>query len=448
MKFFIFYFLLFSAKVFGAGVPTVSGTLPRSGGSSFTITVTVPSLNEAESTAAAGEDLLKDRLQIFVTESSGSASIPTVCSTNNFKVEYISGNAPTRSGAGSATVSSYILTYNLRIKECPPFQLSTFLQTNPTPHVQVNFLPAKGATAVQGLSSPIPKLDAVPAEAPAIQGVTGLDSALQFQYSASTSPKFSDSSNNPQDTFWAVVIDRKNIPTSSFNLPTKLFVRNPGVDSSVTDSSQTCQYFMNAVDGDYCVRCATANTYIDVQALSTSPISGVKVLPTTTNGSSQSVTGLTVGNQYAILATYDSGLALSTCKFGIPIRTKSMMELSGEGDAQDVGSKCFIATAAYGTPNHPNIEIFRWFRSTILLKTTVGKQFVRWYYKNGPVAAEYISQHEFLKKSVAAVLWIPAIFLIVLKAFVSNLQNVLCTIWITGFILYRARKFLLKKSAS
>ena len=56
--------------------------------------------------------------------------------------------------------------------------------------------------------------------------------------------------------------------------------------------------------------------------------------------------------------------------------------------------KCFVATAAYGTPMAEEIDILRQFRNNLLLPNPPGKAFVAVYYKLGPSIAKFISKHQ------------------------------------------------------
>jgi hypothetical protein len=69
---------------------------------------------------------------------------------------------------------------------------------------------------------------------------------------------------------------------------------------------------------------------------------------------------------------------------------------------QGAGSRCCIATAAYGTPMAEEIEILREFRDEHLLTNTVGRALVDVYYRVSPPMAEFVTEHPSLKPIVRA----------------------------------------------
>ncbi|NQT81047.1 MAG: hypothetical protein HQ555_11740 [Candidatus Aminicenantes bacterium] len=58
---------------------------------------------------------------------------------------------------------------------------------------------------------------------------------------------------------------------------------------------------------------------------------------------------------------------------------------------------CFIATAAYGSPLHPHIDILRDFRDKYLMPTKLGRTLVNLYYKYSPSVANLIANNKALK---------------------------------------------------
>jgi len=69
-----------------------------------------------------------------------------------------------------------------------------------------------------------------------------------------------------------------------------------------------------------------------------------------------------------------------------------------EEDASSNGKKvCFIATAAYGSPLNPHLDILRDFRDKYLMPSSLGRKFVSLYYKYSPFAANLIAKNKVLK---------------------------------------------------
>jgi len=68
------------------------------------------------------------------------------------------------------------------------------------------------------------------------------------------------------------------------------------------------------------------------------------------------------------------------------------------------GSACFIATAAYGTPWHRDIDTLRSFRDRVLLATPAGRRVVGIYYRLSPPVADLISTSPPLRQFVRGVI--------------------------------------------
>jgi Zn-dependent metalloprotease len=64
--------------------------------------------------------------------------------------------------------------------------------------------------------------------------------------------------------------------------------------------------------------------------------------------------------------------------------------------------RCFIATAAYGSPLEPHVAALRKFRDEHLLTNPAGQAFVRGYYRWSPPVAAVIARHEGLRAAVRA----------------------------------------------
>jgi len=61
------------------------------------------------------------------------------------------------------------------------------------------------------------------------------------------------------------------------------------------------------------------------------------------------------------------------------------------------GATCFVATAAYGDANHPDVAYLRQFRDEVLSKTITGRTFIRAYWLTGPLMAYSIGWSKYLR---------------------------------------------------
>ncbi len=95
----------------------------------------------------------------------------------------------------------------------------------------------------------------------------------------------------------------------------------------------------------------------------------------------------------------DAELTIGDGSDTFSVTTKYMMDV---GDSDPF---CFIATAAFGSPMAHQVEILRQFRDRYLLTNKFGREFVRWYYRNGPIAAKFIQDKPVVKTAVRAALY-------------------------------------------
>ena len=72
--------------------------------------------------------------------------------------------------------------------------------------------------------------------------------------------------------------------------------------------------------------------------------------------------------------------------------------------------ECFIATAAYGSKNQSDVVLLRKFRDEVLLSNSIGKEFVKFYYKHSPPIANYIADNVILR-FIVRILLIPLVMI-------------------------------------
>jgi len=108
--------------------------------------------------------------------------------------------------------------------------------------------------------------------------------------------------------------------------------------------------------------------------------------------------------------TFDIQAKDSTAAQGTTI-TASDGSAGGTSSAYTIENfRCFIATAAYGTPMAGEIQVLRDFRDKYLVTNPPGRLFVSVYYKLSPPVARFIADHDSLRTGIrlalTPVLWL------------------------------------------
>ncbi len=99
---------------------------------------------------------------------------------------------------------------------------------------------------------------------------------------------------------------------------------------------------------------------------------------------------------------------------------------------------CFIATAAYGSPLHRDIDVLRSFRDVYLKSNLIGNTFVNIYYLTSPPIADVLSQHDKLRTSVRLFLIYPLVY--VSQIFSNTILAMIAAVCLIPILLFVRRK--------
>ncbi len=88
-------------------------------------------------------------------------------------------------------------------------------------------------------------------------------------------------------------------------------------------------------------------------------------------------------------------------KSGRTTRQKVVSEIkTGAGNMRiesKSGATCFVASVAYGDPNHADVMFLRNYRDTTLVKTSLGRGFIYLYWRVGPRLAKVVDKSILLR---------------------------------------------------
>jgi hypothetical protein len=138
-------------------------------------------------------------------------------------------------------------------------------------------------------------------------------------------------------------------------------------------------------------------------------------------GTSATIQPLVNGATYQFsVVSYDEFLndsVLSEVVCGVPWGTDGFFSDYKNSGGGGGGNFCFIATAAFGSYDHPTVKILREFRDAFLAPMPGGEALISAYYSAGPAMARVVGESPVLRFGTRSVLTIFAGFAWVLSAF-------------------------------
>jgi len=180
-------------------------------------------------------------------------------------------------------------------------------------------------------------------------------------------------------------------------------------DASATatyNANATCSYTAPTVSGSPCISCTTpgANGTWITDTMPTN-IPGIKYFGLVPNMSPFVVPNLQPDIQYTVVIQYVQGILQSNCIEATPYQNKTLTELNGGDDSKQGDPRCFIVSAAFGSPFHRHVDIFRWARDSFLEPFSLGHEFVDFYYEHSQPFADLVKSSPVLQTLVRTALY-------------------------------------------
>lgn len=404
---------------------TVDGPLPRDlSEGRFRLTITVTGLNQALVDRGAndgtGNDQIKNRFAIKITSLGANEDLPTDQATaaadTRLSKFYLQEGQPMvqdPSDIKNAT-DQHSQRYTIDVIEAVAGELKTKASSGQLTLAVFFYLgQAQNKDHVAKLENIVLKQEVFLINAqPAFDGSTpiaGSHKSLIVNWTVQSAVATIGGDGSTKEPSSVVVyVVHPDVETQGF--PAKVFSGTGGTP----DTDGTCTY--SKPGGSEAVACVSCGdkTYLNRTAIKEALGDRVTIVTGKNSDGSVKVDGLDneVAAPYTVFMQFlPDGLGASQCLPGQPSANFTLTELNGEGDAEVVDFRCFVATAAYGSPMAAELKYFRKFRSHVLLKTAAGRWFVRNYYKYSPALADYIAERPALRDFVRGMLEVPAGFL-------------------------------------
>lgn len=121
------------------------------------------------------------------------------------------------------------------------------------------------------------------------------------------------------------------------------------------------------------------------------------------SGAEDVAVGVLVSQGYSIVSKEDRRYTLQLTNPNAPEdagQTATWKLRQNFKDGKSASKGCFVATACYGSYEHPDVMVFRRWRDQSLLASSAGRGFVRFYYKVSPALAAKIEKVPHLRNFI------------------------------------------------
>lgn len=378
----------------------------------FDIEVKIVELTAEE--AGAVKDTLLNRIEVFVTDADSNNQIARVRNsedrTKNIRYYWESLDSTIETGTDTDNFS--YLKYRIRIAnnqiEKDEDKLSTLLASKGAIKVKVKYGLRDEEGAYEGTviekEESFAQIFGAAKVSPENIIILGANERASVSWDYVESVAFSDgvTRTSPDVVVIAIENDGTDFPLDQV----ATILPKSKDDTDLPDSKCT---FSPGTNGASCISCSDATygkrTYIDVSKIKTLDSPRISAISTKANQAQLSVNNLENEKEYAIFVQYRNGVTRSSCYYVTPHANYSLNEITGGDNAENTDVRCFIATAAFGTPLDKNVIVLRWFRDKFLLTNSWGKKFVDFYYEKSPKYAKIISENQQLKYIVQGSLY-------------------------------------------
>ncbi|NRA44731.1 MAG: hypothetical protein HRU09_07230 [Oligoflexales bacterium] len=282
--------------------------------------------------------------------------------------------------------------------------ITDLLATHGVIRTRIRFTLVNGETVSNSDDQALTVLTTVPNEAPSDFEVTAVHRGGRVKWSGRNQVAHTLGPNQTEaDTYQPQNVLVMVFPRTEAD---QLSIQGAQVNSQTGEHADIdCLFAYNEADPSSCISCPDNPADFFVKSSQTSELVEFDTASNDSSNASTVISGLEVGTEYIVVLQYERGAQRTACQSITPIETVSLTELNGEAEGVEGDPRCFIATAAFGSPFAQEVRLFRWFRDTFLLPFTWGERLVEFYYTHSPKLVESMSHSEALRSAIRFLLW-------------------------------------------